>query len=74
MGAGSDYEYVGGWRRDAQHGRGVLVQKGVLKYTGELLSGCASPVKWIMVLIHSPDADSWTHLSTAECASYQKAC
>ena len=39
MGAGGDYEYVGGWRRDVQHGQGVLVQKGVLKYTGELLSG-----------------------------------
>ena len=36
VGAGGDYEYVGGWRRDAQHGQGVLVQTGVLKYTGEL--------------------------------------
>ena len=32
--AGGDYEYVGAWRKDLQHGQGALVQKGILKYTG----------------------------------------
>ncbi len=69
MGAGGGYEYVGGWRRDAQHGQGVLVQKGVLKYMGGLLQWCAGPVNRISVLVHSPATDSPTHLSTAECAN-----
>ena len=27
-------EYVGAWRKDLQHGQGVLIRKNVLKYTG----------------------------------------